>query len=105
MTLRFVLITVFLIVLSHAQASTTNTWQGTTNVWATASNWSQNRAPISTDDVVFNNGATNFPAIPSGAVANSLTMNGSYTLLGGDLTLTTGKINVATGIIATDQTT
>ncbi|HLX61951.1 MAG TPA: autotransporter-associated beta strand repeat-containing protein, partial [Planctomycetota bacterium] len=101
--LRTALTTVFLISLSAAQASTTNTWQGSTGVWAATTNWSLNHIPLSTEDVVFptpipSGGAT--ITVPTGAMANSLTFNDSYTLSGFDLTLTSangGKINVATG--------
>ncbi|HLX64696.1 MAG TPA: C25 family cysteine peptidase [Planctomycetota bacterium] len=91
------MIALLLIALAQARASTTNTWQGTTDLWATPTNWSAGHIPLSTEDVVFP--PINNPniTVPAGALANSLTFNGSYQLSGGDLTCTTGKINVATG--------
>src|SRR5882724_6116645 len=67
----------------------TNTWQGTTGAWASTTNWSLGHTPLSTEDVVFPTPVPSGGAaitVPAGALANSLTINGSYTLSGGDIT-------------------
>src|SRR5579862_4934711 len=104
--LRTVLITVFLIALSHAHAATTN-WTGATSAaWNLAGNW-DNGIPTAGNDAVF---PPNIPAtgstimVAAGMVANSLTFNGSYTLSGGDITRSTATVSVATGKIATIST-
>jgi hypothetical protein len=74
----------FLLILLLAQGSFTtlsgqNNWTGTTSAsWGNSSNWSLNRVPLSTDDVVIPNnatGANDNPTVDVTAVCASLTMS------------------------------
>ncbi|HYE21890.1 MAG TPA: autotransporter-associated beta strand repeat-containing protein, partial [Tepidisphaeraceae bacterium] len=78
-----------------------NTWNGLTDLsWDNDANWSTGLKPIDSDDVIF---PTSIPATGADIslgfdnVANSVTLNDSYNLVGGKLTLTTGNLSVATG--------
>jgi autotransporter-associated beta strand protein len=73
-------------------------WFGTSSAnWDTGGNWSDGAEPTSTIDVVF---PTPVPAsgstiaMTSGEAARTITFNDSYTLSGGDLTLSNGTIAV-----------
>lgn len=91
-----------------AAAQTTWTNAGTDALWSTAANWDTAAEPLATDDVIL---PTPLPSagspltLSAGEVANQLTINGAYTLNGGDLTLTTGDITVAASTTATINTT
>lgn len=65
-------------------------WDGRDDgLWVTPSNWDGNAVPTSADNVFLPSPApvNNTIALPSGAVGNEMTVDGSYTLSGGDLTL------------------
>ena len=65
-------------------------WDGSDDgLWVTPSNWDGNAVPTSADNVFLPAPApvNNTIALPSGAVGNEMTVDGSYTLSGGDLTL------------------
>ncbi|KAB7729281.1 hypothetical protein F5984_16760 [Rudanella paleaurantiibacter] len=48
-------------------------WTGATNTnWNTATNWSLNRVPTSTDNVIISPGPSNMPTLSTTAVANSV---------------------------------
>jgi len=105
---KFVLLFSLAFLISIQAQAATNTWQGTTGLWATTTNWSAGHAPLATEDAVFPTPAPNgitAIAVPAGALANSLTLNDNYALSSGDLTNTTGKINVATGKSVSASTT
>lgn len=72
--------------------------------WDNALNWTPNaNKPTSSDDIVFNsplNPADGRVTLAAGEQGKSLTLNDSYTLTGGDLTLG-GSVSVATGKTAT----
>jgi hypothetical protein len=59
-----------------------NTWNGNvSNSWHVAGNWSLNRVPLSSDNVVIVSGPANQPVISTGnAVCNNLTINSGATL-------------------------
>gem|GEM_PF-1040287 len=84
--------------------SAANNWTGGTDaLWDTPSNWSLTLKPLSTDDVVFQTpipltGAT--VTLGTGEVANSIEFDDAYTLTGGDLTLTSGTVNVLPAVTA-----
>jgi autotransporter-associated beta strand protein len=68
--------------------------------WATSANWDIG-VPTAADDVVFGTPVPNPGVLPTpsvitlgaGSVANSLRLRDNYTLVGGDLTLSTGGIH------------
>jgi len=65
-------------------------WDGSDDgLWVTPSNWDGNAVPTSADNVFLPSPApvNNTIALPSGAVGNEMNVDGSYTLSGGDLTL------------------
>lgn len=77
-----------LVLISSFAFAQTNTWKGASGTaaqridWNTAGNWSQNRVPLTTDNVIIPN-VTDKPTISGiSAVCNSLTINS-----GGALTL------------------
>ncbi len=85
---------------------------GTDFAWNTATNWSPDGLPTSLSDIQFptvipNPGTQLNPSIitlGSGEVGNSLFFQNNYTLTGGDLTLTSGRIqtdSIAPGVYAT----
>ncbi len=88
-----------------ARASTSNTFQGNNGLWATAANWTAGHIPTASEDVIFTTNANYTITVPAGALANSLTCNSYCDFYGGDLTLTTGKINVITNGYVTIHTT
>ena len=62
-------------------AQTTNTWTGqTSRDWNTPSNWSQNRVPLATEDVVLSPSPSNQPVLSTTAVANSVDVQGGASL-------------------------
>ncbi len=85
----------------------TNIWLGGTDAfWNNdpTNNWSLGAIPIGTHDVIFPStipGTGSTITLGTGDVANSLSFLNSYTLTGGDLTLTTGLINVDPTFAAT----
>ena len=84
-------LTAFILSAFSASAATC-TWVGGTNgAWGTASNWSGNAVPGSSDDVVFNNGsASNMPELYFSTTVNSITMSaGTFTMSGNTLTVNT----------------
>ena len=94
-----------LAVLTGSLRAAIVTWDGSTDAtWDEVTNWDGDAEPASDSDVVLptpvpGTGAT--IALTSGELANSLSFQDSYTLSGGDLTLTTGGISVATATTAT----
>jgi hypothetical protein len=53
-----------------------NTWDGSSSAyWGTAANWSLNRVPISTDNVVIPDNAPRDPVVDVAAVCSSLTLS------------------------------
>ena len=86
-----------------------NAGSGADFSWDNGLNWSLNAEPISTDDVIFvkpipNPNALANPdviTLTTGSVANSLSFFAPYTLTGGDLALTTGRIRVTIGNAST----
>ena len=99
------------IAVSPAAAIVWNAASTTDFNWLTATNWDTNSAPAATDDVVLPTPIPNPSSLPdpqiiivgAGSVAKSLTFNDSYTLSGGDLTLSNsgGSITAATGMTGT----
>ncbi len=81
------------------------TWTGTTNTdWNTASNWSNNKVPDSSVNVIIPSGITNYPSIATGSTANNvscLTVNAGATLTINDnaVLYTTGSVTV-NGLVA-----
>lgn len=81
---------------------------GSDFLWSTVGNWSGGE-PTALDDLTFsltipNPGALSDPQIiglGTGEVANSLSFRNSYTLDGGELSLTSGRITVDLGMQAT----
>jgi autotransporter-associated beta strand protein len=72
-----------------------NVWDGSSSTeWGTAANWSLNRVPLSTDDVVIGNFVPgDQPTLSVSTTINSLTINGrsnSSNRRGGELTIATG---------------
>lgn len=60
------------------------TWTGATdNDWNTASNWSTNTVPTTSNNIIIPNGISNYPTIPNGfnITANSITLNSGASLL------------------------
>ena len=90
---------------AYAATITWNAGSGTNFLWGDVLNWDLGTFPSALDDVVLvspipNPGPQANPQIITlGAVslANSLRLDGNYTLSGGDLTLTGGGIRVALG--------
>ncbi|WP_336516279.1 T9SS type A sorting domain-containing protein [Pollutibacter soli] len=77
-TLRASGLSVAILLASYGHAQT-NTFDGSTNNnWSVAANWSQNRVPLATDNVVIPNGFT--VSVNINAVCNSLTINGVNTV-------------------------
>jgi hypothetical protein len=59
-----------------------STWTGTTDIdWNTASNWSLNSLPLTTDDIIIPSGLTNYPTATSAITFNSLTINSGASLI------------------------
>ena len=93
---------------AHGATVNWNAGTGTNFLWNDAINWDSGFAPLAVDDLVFvspipNPGSLTNPhllTLPVGAVANSLNFADSYTLTGGDLTLTSGAVRVAMGALA-----
>src|SRR5215472_1141951 len=52
------------------------TWDGTSNDWDNAADWSPNGLPTSTDDVTINGGSPSLKSGDAGLSANSITLNG-----------------------------
>ncbi len=83
------------------QANQTNTWSGATDTnWATITNWSLGRTPISTDNVIIADVATD-PVVFSGThtIVNDVTINASglLTITGGaDITINGNSTNNGT---------
>ena len=97
---------VALIALLNSQASAQVTWTGAVDAnWSTPGNWSTAAEPLSTDNVLFNAVVPTPPGpvitLSAGEVANTLQFSGSYTLNGGNLTLTLGDIAVDSGVAGT----
>ena len=92
-SVKFSLFALALVSAGAVQAATTN-WTGTTSaVWNLSTNW-DNGIPTATVDAVFpatvpGTGAT--ITVAAGMLAQSITFNGTYTLTGGDITLTAGN--------------
>ncbi|MBW6514073.1 MAG: hypothetical protein K0B87_04895 [Candidatus Syntrophosphaera sp.] len=64
-----------------ASQRTTNTWDGSYNTnWHNSLNWSLNRVPLGTDDVIIPDGLANYPMVTAGAECNILLTYG-YTSL------------------------
>jgi len=87
-----------------ARAAATRTWDGLTTggVWTVATNWSDDTAPVDTDDVIisstFSGTITDVPTIS----LTSLTISGNTILQGTAAPLTvTGALTVASGKILT----
>lgn len=49
-------------------------WVGTTNDWATASNWDSNIVPLTTDDVVIPSDASNYPTAATTVTVDNITI-------------------------------
>ena len=87
-------------------SAATDNYTGATNTsWDTATNWSLGAEPTAADDAIF---PTAVPAsgatitLTAGELANSLTFRNTYTLTGGNLTLTSpGNVTVASTFNAT----
>lgn len=89
-TIKFLFLGAALFVVSQVSAATI-TWNGNTNSdWGTASNWSTNSVPTSSDDVVVNNGSlSNQPVLDANRTIASLSLSaGTLELLGNTLTMT-----------------
>lgn len=97
---------------SGAAKAAALTWDAgslTDLLWDTQTNWSTDARPTTADDVFFpfavpNPGGLANPqsiTLGTGDVANSLTFSNSYSLSGGDLTLTTGLVTVDAGYSST----
>ncbi|WP_276133212.1 T9SS type A sorting domain-containing protein [Polluticoccus soli] len=83
------------------------TWVGTTNNWATSSNWVPASLPDSTTHVYVPSGASNMPAITSGtAKCKCLTLDGSSVMVNGGTLEIAGRINLVNSgnITATNGT-
>ena len=74
-------------------------WTGASNnQWDTPTNWSSNAEPTATDEANFPStvpGTGSTVVLTSGKVADSLNFANSYSLNGGDISLTTGNVNVS----------
>ncbi|MFO8144170.1 MAG: hypothetical protein R6T89_00340, partial [Candidatus Syntrophosphaera sp.] len=69
---------------------TTNTWDGSYNTnWHNSLNWSLNRVPLATDDVVIPDGMPNYPTVTADAECSILLTYG-----GTSLTITQGSLYV-----------
>ncbi len=92
-------------VSAHAQ----NIWNGSTDaLWDTNANWSLGVKPIGSDDLIFPTpvpGTGPTITLGVGEVGNNLAFRDSYTLTGGDLSLTTNGISVDATFTATLVTT
>jgi hypothetical protein len=72
-----------------------NTWTGTTsNSWNTASNWSLNTVPSSSDDVLISSNGSNAPVMD---VDVTIPAGKSLTITGGTLTIAPGKVLTIAG--------
>jgi len=71
---------------------TTNIWDGSYNThWHNSQNWSLNRVPLETDDVIIPDGLANYPVVDGNAVCNLLLAYG-----GTSLTIISETLNVST---------
>ncbi len=60
---------------------TTNTWDGSYNThWHNSQNWSLNRVPLGTDDVIIPDGMVNYPVVDGYAECNSILAYGGTSL-------------------------
>jgi hypothetical protein len=77
----------------------TRTWTGATSTtWATATNWSQNAAPMNQDSVIIPQaGITNFPVLTGNVTIRGVTVHNGATLNLGSFNLT-ALANVSTGL-------
>jgi autotransporter-associated beta strand protein len=94
-------------VAAPVQAATV-TWtagSGADFLWSQILNWSGGVLPAASDDVIFATPLPNPGVLPNpnvitlgaGSIANSLELQNSYTLTGGDLALTAGTIRASLG--------
>lgn len=81
-SVQFSLFLALALTASFTLAQTTNTWStsATTTDWNTPTNWSLNRVPLATDDVVIVPGATNPLLLSTTAVAYSVEMQSGASL-------------------------
>lgn len=87
-----------LAVLGLPLHAATVTWDNSsgTNAWSTAANWDTNVEPVAADDAVLPAGLAATLTLSAGENAKTLTIDDSYTLTGGGLTLASaGSIGVA----------
>jgi len=87
-----------LAVLGLPLHAATVTWDNSsgTNAWSTAANWDTNVEPVAADDAVLPLGLAATLTLSAGENAKTLTIDDSYTLTGGGLTLASaGSIGVA----------
>ena len=81
MTKKLLFLLLLALTASTAFSQTTNTWSNTATSadWNTAANWSLNRVPLATDDVVIGT-ATNQPVLSTTAVASTVEVQGGASL-------------------------
>ncbi len=98
LTAAFFLIGWYLFSFAGTAEAATRTWTGTTNgLWSLASNWG-GTAPVTGDDLVFPNGASNLSNtndLAENTIINSITISGSgYTLSGNPIILGAGLAGI-----------
>ncbi len=93
-----VVIFLFSFINIHSASASTRTWTGTTSgAWSVASNWG-GTVPVTGDDLVFPNGASNLSNtndLTENTIFNSITFTGSgYTLSGNKIILGPGLAGI-----------
>jgi autotransporter-associated beta strand protein len=94
--------------VNRAEAAT-RTWTGTTSTaWSVGSNWSGGTAPVTGDDLVFPNGASNLSNTNDfieNTIFNSITFSGSgYTLSGNPIILGAGLAGITDSVASGGNT-
>jgi autotransporter-associated beta strand protein len=106
--LLFVAVFIFQFFSSTSAYAATRTWTGATNgSWSLASNWG-GTAPVTGDDLVFPNGASNLSNtndLTENTIFNSITFSGSgYTLSGNKIILGPGLAGITDSVASGGNT-
>lgn len=110
-TSALVIVAVFLLQFfsSTSAEAATRTWDGSTSdSWSVASNWSENVAPVTGDDLVFPSGASNLSNtndLTENTIINSISFTGSgYTLSGNPIILGPGLAGITDSVASGGNT-